>query len=278
MKKKFLGIICLLYSIIIFYVWISGTLKNFLAPQMQIYLKVSAFPLLIMGLVIFFSKKFSHQLEISDFMLFLPLILLILAGDGRLTSSFAANRATTFNNDVKIEETTKDNQEEIKDTNDKKEEETETTNKEEYDFNNPDFDVIDESYDELASYMSFVPFSSKYHGKTIKVRGFVLKKDTYIPEGYFSLGKYTISCCAADATFLGFIVKEGDFTVENDKWYEIEGVLEDNPDKSNGIMTAIRVINIKPIDGKKEEQYVYPCYAYDDGSCKEISKYDLQYE
>lgn len=37
----------------------------------------------------------------------------------------------------------------------------------------------------------------------------------------------------------------------------------------------IKVINIKEISSKDEEQYVYPCYAYDSGSCEAISKYDL---
>ena len=27
-----------------------------------------------------------------------------------------------------------------------------------------------------------------------------------------------------------------------------------------------------------EEQYVYPCYAYDDGLCAEVTKYNLDYD
>ena len=38
--KKFLGFICLAYSFIIAYLWIFNQLKNFLAPTMQIYIKV----------------------------------------------------------------------------------------------------------------------------------------------------------------------------------------------------------------------------------------------
>lgn len=273
MKKKFLGIICLIYSGIIFYVWFSGNIKNFLAPQMQIYLEISGFFFLIMGTIIIFSKKSNYQLELNDFILFLPVIFLILAGDGRLNASFASNRANSFSNKQVVNKNTNENEntkEEIKEENEIK--------KEDYNFKNVDFNVIDESYEELANYMDYVPYSNIFHGKTIRVRGFVVKDAPNIPNGYFSLGKYTITCCVADAAFLGFIVKEGNFTIEENKWYEIEGVLDANPDKNSEIITIIRVVNIKEIDGKKEEQYVYSCYAYDNGSCKEISKYDLKYD
>ena len=34
---------------------------------------------------------------------------------------------------------------------------------------------------------------------------------------------------------------------------------------------------MKKKQAKKEEQYVYPCYAYDDGLCKSVKKYNLEY-
>lgn len=40
---------------------------------------------------------------------------------------------------------------------------------------------------------------------------------------------------------------------------------------------AIRIINLKEIDAKEENQYVYPCYAYDNGLCAETKKYNLEY-
>jgi hypothetical protein len=39
MSKRYLGIICLLYSGLFGYVIFFDKLKNFLAPQMQIYIK-----------------------------------------------------------------------------------------------------------------------------------------------------------------------------------------------------------------------------------------------
>ena len=116
----------------------------------------------------------------------------------------------------------------------------------------------------------------KYEGKTIKVKGFSVKYSKYLPEGYFALGRYVISCCAADATFNGFFVKMDDHTIIHDKWYEIEGVLEKAVDNDGYQIMAIKIVNIKEIDGSKENQYVYPCYAYDDGECAETKKLNLE--
>ena len=100
MSKKYLGFICFIYSAIIFYVWISGLLRNFLAPNMQLYLKISAFVFIPMGLVLLFNNRVNYKFKISDLILLLPIVLLIIAGDGRLTASLANNR---FNN-IKIRE------------------------------------------------------------------------------------------------------------------------------------------------------------------------------
>lgn len=37
MKKRFLGIVCIIYFLLIIYVFIINKLKNFLAPNMHIY-------------------------------------------------------------------------------------------------------------------------------------------------------------------------------------------------------------------------------------------------
>ena len=113
--KRYLGIICLLYSGIFGYVVFFDKLKMFLAPQMQIYIKLSIIPMLLIGLVMLFNNKVHYKFKISDLVLILPLILLIFAGDGRLTTSFASNRTTNLNteNRTKSEEKVEDKKEEI---------------------------------------------------------------------------------------------------------------------------------------------------------------------
>ena len=275
MRKKFLGFICFLYTSIIIYVLLSDSIKNYLAPQMQIYLKLSILPLFIMGVVLYSIKKDKDEFKVSDLILILPIILLFMSGDGRLTMTLANNRMNNYNdrknttveeekviNEVPLEEITEDEIDNI-------------DNNSNYDFSNTYFDVSDSTYDGLANYITYVAKSDTYEGKTIRVKGFTITEEDYIPNGYFAIGKYSVSCCAADATFVGFIAKNK--KIKNNTWYEIEGVLVKDKDKLGYDILAIDVINIKEIDGNSEEQYVYPCYAYGDGSCKDMQKYNLEY-
>ncbi|MBR1414197.1 MAG: TIGR03943 family protein [Bacilli bacterium] len=281
MSKRYLGVICLLYSGIITYVWIFDKLKNYLAPTLQIYLKLSLIPMIFIGLVMLFNNKVHYHFKISDLILILPLILLILSNDGRLTSSFASNRTMNIKMDNK-KSIKKDNQitnkkeeqESTKELEVNNEEIKEEKQAEKYDFSNVDFDIIDSVYDELSNYLTFAPMANKYEGKTIKLKGFALNDAVFLPKGYYAIGKYLISCCAADAEFTGFVIKY-DGNIINDNWYDIEGVLKPGKDKDGNDIMYIEVINIKDI--AKEEQYVYPCYAYDDGKCADVAKYNLEY-
>lgn len=266
MKNKFLGIICFLYSTIIGFVWEYNILGNFLAPQMQMYLKVTCIVLLIMGIIICFDDDYHYKFKISDLILMLPFILLIFAGDGRLTTAFANNRTTTIKQNKKVEEKEESFVDETK----------EEIVKENYDLSNIDFDIQDDNYYDLGNYITYITNPEKVDGKTIKVRGFTQTQTDYLPKGYFAIGKYGVSCCAADAGFVGFIVKYDDYKIKDNAWYEIEGVLQHTKDLAGYDIMVIRILNIKEIDSNNEEVYVYPCYAYGDGMCTQITKYNLE--
>ena len=276
--KKFLGLICLLYSGIILYVYTNNYLKNFLAPSMQRNLILIIIPLIIMGLVLIFNKKISYAFKISDAILLLPLVMIILAGNGNLTESLASNRSNNFNRNMatKAETTAEEETKEEQSVEEEIKNEVVQEKKEEYDFSNPYFDITDDIYDETANYISYGPKADKFNGKTIKVRGFSQKYASYIPDDFFTIGKYSISCCAADASFVGFFIKYDPDKVKNNTWYEVEGILKKGTDKDGYNIMYIDVINIKEMDDK-EEQYIYPCYAYGDGNCSKVIEYDFEY-
>lgn len=211
--KRYLGIVSISYSLLILYELITNKINNFLAPQLQIYLKISVLPLFIIGIVLILKNK--DKFKISSLILLLPFIMILFVGDGILTSSFASNRMTNF----------KINKEEVKD-NKEKEEVKEEIKIEDIDMSNIDVEVIDSNYTVLANYITFEEKSSNFNGKTIKLRGFVVKNVDYIEEGYFAIGKYEITCCAADAGFVGFIGEYDTSKLKENSWYEIEGVIE----------------------------------------------------
>lgn len=265
MRNKYLGLICLLYAGIIGYVWFFDKLKNFLAPQMQLYIKIAFVPLIIIGLVMLFIKGHS-SFKFSDLILVLPLVMIFICMDGRLTLNLANNRMNVKNIEKKQKVTLIEEKEEI------------DLDNIEYDFSNVYFDIKDSTYDDLSNYITFIPGAKVYEGKTIRLRGFTIMHASYIPEGYFAIGKYVISCCVADATYSAFIAKLDNHNVKHNHWYEIEGILFPSKDGYGEDIMAIKVINIKEIDENSEEQYVYPCYAYDNGECSETKKYNLNYD
>lgn len=270
--KKFLGLICLLYSILLFYLYKVDLLKNYLAPNMHFYIVITIIILLIMSLVNIFSENKHYKFVISDIILLLPIAMIIFSGDGKLTTSFASNRSSNIKVEFKKEKTKKVEKEvsveENKETNQLEEEET-------IKLDDIYFDVKDSFYLDLANYLTYSKKMMEKEGKTIRVRGFTMTDEDYLPSGYFALGKYGVSCCTADAGFTGFVVKKGENEIKNNTWYEIEGYLEKVTDLSGLDILAIKIVNIKEIDGSKEEQYVYPCYTYNDGNCSEITKYNL---
>ena len=150
MRNKYLGIICLIYSSLIGYVWSKGILKNFISPSMQIYIKTSLFALIIIGISLLFINSKS-KFKVSDLILLLPVMLLILSGDGNLSMSFATNRISSYSSgQVKQEKVKEENKEEKKeiikiDASEKQPEET-------YDFTNVNYNVVDSSYSFLVSY------------------------------------------------------------------------------------------------------------------------------
>lgn len=81
-----------------------------------------------------------------------------------------------------------------------------------------------------------------------KLTGFVLKDDQ-LPEGYFVLARFVISCCAADARPIGLTVKyDQNFnSFQADEWLEVTGkfVVEE----LNGQKKPVLIIdNAKKID------------------------------
>ncbi len=257
--RKFLGLISLLYSAMIGYVLYTNILKNFLAPNMHIYLKVSLPILFIIGLVLLITKKDKNKFKVSDLFLLLPIIMLFLSGEGKLSLSLANNRM--MDNNVSQNEETVEKLEIIN---------------EGYDFSEVYFDVQDSNYNDITGYITYAPKKRKYENYKIRVKGMILKNNSQIPKEYFIIGKYQISCCAADAKFAFYYAKFDKTKLKEEKWYQIEGILKPGKDINNHDIMYIDVVNIKEIDEKEEEYYIYPCYYYDD-KCSDVTKYNFEY-
>lgn len=272
--KKFLGFVSLLYVLLILYSWINGSLDNYIAPNMQIYLKIAIIPLTLMGFVLIFNNRNDYRFKISDLVLLIPLLMIISSGDGNLSMSLANNRGT-ISKKVKIIDNSSSEYVVDKDLIEEKNDENNNKNND-LEIDEIFFDIDDSIYSYLADYITYMSGAKKFIGKTIRLRGFTTDFGDYLPSGYFAIGKYYITCCAADSEFAGFIAKS-DYKIEFNKWYEIVGVLEASKDSEGYDIIVINVKNIKKIDGADEKQYVYSCNNYGDGKCTKLQQYDFEY-
>ena len=117
----------------------------------------------------------------------------------------------------------------------------------------------------------------KFEGKTIRLRGMAILDTPSLSDTDFMVGKYVITCCAADAGFNGFVIRFDRSKIEDSAWYEIEGVLHKGYDASGYQIMIVNAVNVKKIDSSNEELYVYPCYSYGSHACEKISSYKIEY-
>jgi len=135
-----------------------------------------------------------------------------------------------------------------------------------------DYVIDDDIYITATNLFSFGSSYDKYEGKVIKIRGFVQKNKDFITPGYFAIGKYAVTCCVADSSFIGVLVKEDKMEVVDEGWYEVVGKLYKIVDKYGYTSLALKPISINKIE-KEDSLYVYPCY---DGKCiDKLKKYGL---
>ena len=255
--KKFLGIVCLIYSSLILYVWLNGNLNNYIAPNMQMYIKGSVFLLIIIGIVLLFNK-INYKFKASDLILLLPILLVFLSQDGNLSIDIAKVKATTKNRtktDI-VEPVEYDKQDKIEDF---------------Y------FDIVDSNYSYLADYITYIEGAHKYVGKTIRAIGFAVDYSEYLTDDYFAFGRYMITCCAADAEFTGFMVKYPKEKIEYGKWYQVEGYLELGKDSEGYDVMTINPTSVKEIKSDGINNYVYSCDTYGSKACEDLQKYELEY-
>lgn len=265
--KKFLGIICFIYALLIIYVWLSGNLGNYIAPNMQMYIKCSIVPLVIMGLVLILNNKINYKFKVSDIVLLLPIILILFAGDGNLTIGIAKVKATNRNREKNITVDVDPVPADIEPVEDTKKEKIE-------DFY---FEIVDSNYSYLADYLTYMAGAKKYVGKTIKFVGFAVDYSDYLTDDYSAIGRYMITCCAADSEFTGFMTKYSSKSIKYGSWYEVEGYLEMGKDKEGYDVMTVNPVSVVEISQNDLKQYVYSCNTYGNKACEELQKYDLEY-
>lgn len=243
MKKTNYSIILIMYSMLFYILHFLNLTKKFLSPKIINYNLITVFIFLVIASYLLLTedkekKEEKIKFKIFNLVLFIPILALFFIGDSTLDTKVIKNKTTnlTFN--------------EVEDDN---------KNIGNYDLNNIDLTIKDYNYVEASLEINNNP--KNWYGKTVNIRGFVVREASYIPIGYFAIGKYYITCCAADATLVGFTVKsDNTMRVEDSGYYDIKGVFVKAKNQKGEDAIAIKAIKIEKV--KEEERQVYDCFAY----------------
>ena len=88
-----------------------------------------------------------------------------------------------------------------------------------YDINAEFIDICDDDYG--IWYMDAMDNPQKYHGKTVKIKGMVYKGKGF-PNDYFVPGRFAMTCCEDDTTFIGFLCRSKYAkTLQNKDWITV---------------------------------------------------------
>lgn len=109
-----------------------------------------------------------------------------------------------------------------------------------YDITKPEIEITEDTYS--VFYLDAMENVERYIGKRVSLIGMVMKKTEDKP-GMFVLGRFAMTCCAADLTLFGFICdyeKTGE--LELDDWVSIQAIVEkDYTDKYQLWYPVLRV-------------------------------------
>lgn len=115
-------------------------------------------------------------------------------------------------------------------------------------------DVTDRDYAEIVNELQFFP--QEYAGKKIRMTGFVFRPPE-TPKSQFSLVRYVVMCCTADALPYGILCELEDAAGYQDgTWLTIEGVVQ-NATSEDKTIPLIKITSLQQV-AEPEAPYVFP--------------------
>ncbi|MBN1877224.1 MAG: TIGR03943 family protein [Anaerolineae bacterium] len=91
------------------------------------------------------------------------------------------------------------------------------------------------------------PDPAAFAGQSADLIGFVYRREGLPPDTWL-LSRFVVTCCVADATAIGILVRAPDVEVANDTWVQVQGhfAAENVGDEQLPVLAAATVIPIEP--------------------------------
>jgi putative membrane protein len=240
-------------AIMIFSLLLSGEIYLFINPRFKWFIVLCIFLLILLCFVQLWNMDQPplHRIGVGGYILiFFPLFIYLLLPPKALDASIATKKGVSY----KSQQPTKKNE-----ASNPNLPNAMTQTPEEADPLVPKLKKMDTIYLTEETYIKYFntlsSFPKEFEGKEIQVKGFVYYDDQ-LPKHQFVTGRFTITCCAADATVIGFITDPSeDVQLKANDWIEIKGKLKTT--KYRGMdMPMIEMESYQSISPPKDP-YVY---------------------
>ncbi len=212
MFKKLSWIFTLLaYEVLMVYLIYSNRISVFLNPKMNKYIYFSIaviFILLIVEFYDLFKKKYYSRVSVSIIMFLIPLVLIIYQSAPEKRSNTQTQSAASVGNLFRKLDTLE------------KEETASLENMSDEEEAKYFMDSLNDSYNDL-----YDNGFKKYNGKEFEISGMVFF-DEKLKGNEFAVTRLLMTCCAADAANVGFLVEyNGDEIFEEGEWVRVKGTM-----------------------------------------------------
>lgn len=256
--------ICFGLAVMLISLLISGEISLFVNPRFKWLMGVSVLLLIILGLVQMWNIKGGEMHRIGFWgyaLVMLPVLMFIFLPPKALDASMAAKKGVTFI----TPQTSQQNQATPREETFASEEEVPVEVEPEIELENPYKELLQKIKTEpiitlteknYADYLNTISlYSKEVEGKKIRLIGFVYRDDT-LKKNEFVTGRFTVTCCTADATVVGFITsyKQSDQFKLN-QWIEVTGTLK-NVLYDGYDMPVVELESYRIIDPPKDP-YIY---------------------
>ena len=254
-------LILLGFSILLFYLVISGQIRMYINPRFAILDAIAAAALFLMFAVqLFYTHRRDHADNHCDhkdaprpwvYVIFIiPLALAALLPNAVLGASVAYNRGLNFDNAQPGSGVLVQADANGIDPSGSGSQQTDNSGISKSGLIN----VTDDNFVRAVSAITQSP--GLYTGREISMLGFVIRAKDFAPQE-FGLTRFIITCCTADAMPGGFILESKEAVDYKDgTWINIRGVMKvDNYDQQ--VVPVIEVTSIE-LATQPPDPYVYP--------------------
>lgn len=236
------AVILAIYALYLLWLAAEGGLTRFVHPRYGIFIAVSAVSALIMAAVLVYAARESFSSALKARHVIVLLIPLVLAFASR-------NLDDDFSSSMSAESTAEDFTIDFSGVGKSVPRFIETARK-------SSLIVLDDVH--------FAPMvddlyanPGKYRGKTVVMKGLVLKRKHAPRKDEFALARMLMVCCVADLQPMGLVCRYvAADTVREKSWYRIKGVIETET-TDEGVIPLLRVESVEKIE-KPQREYVYP--------------------